>query len=85
VILLAAVVLAFVAINSLRTRKYVAALISAAIAAVMGVYYWKAKVVPTEFQFMTPYVATLLVLVFASKRLRPPAASGKPWRKGQST
>jgi ABC-type uncharacterized transport system permease subunit len=85
VILLAAVVLAFVAINSLRTRKYVAALISAAVAAVMGVYYWKAKVVPTEFQFMTPYVATLLVLVFASKRLRPPAASGKPWRKGQST
>jgi simple sugar transport system permease protein len=85
VILLAAVVLAFVALNSLRTRKYVAALISVAIAVVMGVYYWKAEVVPTEFQFMTPYVATLLVLVFASKRLRPPAAAGKPWRKGQST
>ena len=85
VILLAAVVLAFVALNSLRSRKYIAALISAAVAAVMGLYYWKAEVVPTEFQFMTPYVATLLVLVFASKRLRPPAAAGKPWRKGQAT
>mgnify|MGYP000921113570 CR=1 FL=1 len=52
---------------------------------VLVVYYAKAKVVPTEFQFMTPYVATLLVLVFASKRLRPPAAAGKPWRKGQGT
>jgi general nucleoside transport system permease protein len=85
VILLATVVLALVAINSIRTRKFGAAAISAAVATIMGVYYWQAEVVPTEFQFMTPYVATLLVLVFASKRLRPPAAEGKPWRKGQTT
>jgi ABC-type uncharacterized transport system permease subunit len=85
VILLAAVILALVALNSLRTRKFIAALISAAVATVLLVYYFQAKVVPTEFQFMTPYVATLLVLVFASKRLRPPAAAGKPWRKGQTT
>jgi ABC-type uncharacterized transport system permease subunit len=32
---------------------------------------------------MTPYITTLVVLVFASQRLRPPAAAGKPWRKGQ--
>jgi simple sugar transport system permease protein len=32
---------------------------------------------------MTPYVATLLVLAFASQRLRPPAADGLPYRRGQ--
>jgi simple sugar transport system permease protein len=32
---------------------------------------------------MTPYVVTLLVLAVATQRLRPPAADGKPWRKGQ--
>ena len=36
-----------------------------------------------EFVQATPYVITLLVLSFASQRLRPPAAEGKPWRKGQ--
>ena len=85
VILLATVVLAFVAVKTAIGRKFVAAAVSAAVAIVMGIYYWQADVVPTEFQFMTPYVATLLVLVFASKRLRPPAAAGKPWRKGQGT
>ena len=32
---------------------------------------------------MTPYVATLLVLAFASQRLRMPAADGLIYRKGQ--
>ena len=31
---------------------------------------------------MTPYVITLLVLAFASQRLRPPAADGQVYRKG---
>lgn len=32
-----------------------------------------------------PYIATLVVLTAFSRRLRPPAAAGMPWRKGQST
>jgi general nucleoside transport system permease protein len=31
----------------------------------------------------TPYVTTLLVLALASQRLRPPAADGLPYRRGQ--
>ena len=85
VILLVTVALAIVVAVLLRRRKYGSALVSTVVAAATGLYYWKAKVVPTEFQSMTPYVATLLVLIFASKRLRPPEAEGKPWRKGQST
>jgi general nucleoside transport system permease protein len=85
VILLATVVLAFVALNSFRLQRYVAGGCSLVAAGLFGMYYVMHDVVPTEFQFMTPYVATLLVLIFASKRLRPPAAEGKPWRKGQAT
>ena len=40
--------------------------------------------VPDEFTGMTPYVATLLVLAFASQRLRMPAADGLVYRKGQA-
>jgi general nucleoside transport system permease protein len=32
-----------------------------------------------------PYFVTLVVLAGFSRRLRPPAASGMPWRKGQTT
>ncbi|MDQ2758751.1 MAG: ABC transporter permease [Actinomycetota bacterium] len=40
--------------------------------------------VPDEFTGMTPYVATLLVLAFASQRLRMPAADGRVYRKGEA-
>ena len=40
--------------------------------------------VPGEFTSMTPYVATLLVLAFASQRLRMPAADGQVYRKGSA-
>ena len=39
--------------------------------------------VPGDFTTMTPYVTTLLVLALASQRLRPPAADGLPYRRGQ--
>jgi len=40
--------------------------------------------VPRDFTSMTPYVATLLVLAFASQRLRMPAADGQIYRKGSA-
>jgi general nucleoside transport system permease protein len=40
--------------------------------------------VDSRIVFMTPYLVTLLVLSFASQRLRPPAADGLVWRKGQT-
>ncbi len=40
--------------------------------------------VPREFTGMTPYVATLLVLAFASQRLRMPKADGQIYRKGEA-
>jgi general nucleoside transport system permease protein len=40
--------------------------------------------VPRDFTSMTPYVTTLLVLAFASQRLRMPKADGKIYRKGSA-
>jgi len=50
-----------------------------------GVYYWYASTtdVAPQVAFVTPYVATLLVLSMASQRLRMPAADGKPYLKGE--
>ncbi len=63
--------------------------LGAGIALVLGVlalvWYAVTEAVPRQFIFITPYVATLLVLTVASQRLRPPAADGVPYRRGQQT
>lgn len=48
------------------------------------VFYVQTETVNNQIVYVTPYVITLLVLAFASQRLRPPAAAGQPWRKGTS-
>ena len=49
-----------------------------------GCVYWyeTTNELPREIIPYFPHVTTLLVLVFASQRLRPPAADGKVWRRG---
>ncbi|HSN05999.1 MAG TPA: ABC transporter permease, partial [Candidatus Angelobacter sp.] len=49
------------------------------------VYFWYATTdsLPDQVSYVTPYVATLLVLSLASQRLRMPAADGKPYIKGE--
>ena len=48
------------------------------------IYYQLTATVDNRIVYITPYVVTLLVLAFASQRLRPPAAEGVPWFKGQT-
>jgi simple sugar transport system permease protein len=50
-----------------------------------GLFAWWATSdsYPKEFQPFTPHLATLLLLAFASQRLRMPAADGLPYRRGQ--
>lgn len=45
-------------------------------------YYVAASRVDDKLGSIFPYLITLLVLLFSSERLRPPAASGQPWFKG---
>jgi ABC-type uncharacterized transport system permease subunit len=51
-----------------------------------GAYWWYTATdeLPREIIPYFPHVTTLLVLVFASQRLRPPAADGVPYRRGRS-
>jgi simple sugar transport system permease protein len=46
------------------------------------VWFSVTDTVPRDFTSMTPYVMTMLVLAFASQRLRMPKADGKIYRKG---
>ena len=50
----------------------------------LGVVYFVIDTVPNDFSGMTPYVITMLVLAFASQRLRMPAADGQIYRKGSA-
>ncbi len=49
----------------------------------MLVWYLASDTAPSWLPNTLPYVLVLLVLVFASQRLRPPAADGLPYRKGE--
>jgi ABC-type uncharacterized transport system permease subunit len=49
------------------------------------VWFFASNSIPQQFVPFTPHLTTLIVLSLASQRLRPPAADGKPYRKGQAT
>ncbi|MFI5958355.1 ABC transporter permease [Cryptosporangium sp. NPDC051539] len=51
-------------------------------AVVLGVLTLTGFDVPNQFVGVTPNIATLLVLAFATQRLRMPAADGLPYRRG---
>jgi ABC-type uncharacterized transport system permease subunit len=84
-VLLAVAVLAIaIAVLQARRGSLTGAVITALIGLVIGVVYFAIDQVPDDFTTMTPYVITLLVLAFASQRLRMPAADGQIYRKGSA-
>jgi len=82
-LLFAAIVLGVVGLLSLVRGRAWSGLLT--LAAAGGVFAWWALTdqFPTEFVGFTPHLTTLLVLVFASQRLRPPAADGIVYRRGE--
>ena len=46
-------------------------------------WYLSTDELPGQVTYVTPYVATLLVLSLASQRLRTPEADGLPYRRGE--
>jgi simple sugar transport system permease protein len=71
-------------IVSLVRRKMVSAITGGIAAALFLIVYLTVKEVPDSLTQATPYVITLVVLVAASQRLRPPAHAGIPWRPGDN-
>jgi general nucleoside transport system permease protein len=83
-LLLLAIVLALLAGWSLWRGRRLQAAISLVVAAGALVWYLTTDTVPDEFVGFAPHLTTLLVLSLAAQRLRPPAADGKPYRRGEA-
>ncbi|WP_330459459.1 ABC transporter permease [Streptomyces sp. NBC_00820] len=82
-ILLLAVLLVFGVVYLAWKKRVVSAAVTAAVAALMFVWYLTTDEVPQQLVSATPYIVTLLVLSFSAQRLRMPKADGLPYRKGQ--
>jgi ABC-type uncharacterized transport system permease subunit len=77
-----AVLLAAFAFWQFRKGHFTACFVTGVIALGFAALYLSIDTVPGDFTRMTPYVMTLIVLAFASQRLRVPAADGMRYRKG---
>ena len=84
-ILVFGVAFAIFAVVLFARRKPLSGIIVLAMAPLFIIYYGVTDKVNNQFVYMAPYVVTLVVLAFASQRLRMPAADGKPWFKGMDT
>ena len=72
-----------VVVWQLFRRKWTGAGLAAAGAVTVYVLYFVTDELPTEFLPYTPHIITLVVLALAAQRLRPPAANGMPYRRGE--
>lgn len=84
-LLLLAILLVLVVGWQLYKRKYVAAVMSAVVSALLFTWYALTDQVPSQFVDAAPYVTTLLVLALSAQRLRMPRANGMTYRRGQGT
>jgi general nucleoside transport system permease protein len=64
-------------------RHWRPAVVALAAGVVVYAVYWAIPEVPREFASYAPQLVTLLVLAVASQRLRPPAAIGLEYRRGE--
>jgi ABC-type uncharacterized transport system permease subunit len=64
-------------------RHWLPAAVALAAGVVVYAVYWAIPEVPREFASYAPQLVTLLVLAVASQRLRPPAAIGLEYRRGE--
>ncbi|MBB4903822.1 ABC transporter permease [Actinophytocola algeriensis] len=83
-LLYAAVICAgLLVIWQLFRRKWTTAALAAVGAVAVYVLYYATDELPTQFLPYTPHIITLVVLALAAQRLRPPAADGMPYRRGE--
>jgi ABC-type uncharacterized transport system permease subunit len=84
-LLFAALLIGFATVRALSKRAWVTVSILAPTAALFAIWYTMSDEVPNELPQVTPHITTLLVLMFATTHLRPPAADGQVYRKGEVT
>jgi general nucleoside transport system permease protein len=72
-----------VALFWVARRHWTPALVAAAIGALVYALYFAVDTIPREFATYAPQIVTLVVLAVASQHLRPPAAVGVEYRRGE--
>lgn len=82
-LLVVAIVLILTAIWLFYRGNRIQALIAVVLGGLVWLWYGTTSEIPPQFATYSPQILTLLVLAVASQRLRPPAADGIPWRRGQ--
>ena len=82
-LLVLAIALAVVAVWAFRRNRRSDTILAASLAVGMLIWYLLSDTAPDWLPNTMPYAIVLLTLVFASQRLRPPAADGLPYRKGE--
>jgi len=83
-LLFVAALLAGLALRALLRTRVVPAVVLAVFAVGFFTWWALADEYPTQWVPFTPHITTLLVLGFASQRLRMPAADGLVYRRGQA-
>jgi len=79
----AAIAAGLAAVWQLYRRKVRTAVLLAMVAIAVYALYYVTDELPEELVSYTPHIVTLIVLAFAAQRLRPPAANGVPYRRGE--
>lgn len=82
-LLLLFVVLLGLALWNLYRKRWIRAVLGAVVAVGVLVWFLLTDEVPGEIVSFAPHLTTLLVLSFASQRLRQPKANGARYRRGQ--
>jgi len=84
-LLFVALLLVLVAVRHALRRRIPLAVAGLVLGLAFFLWYLAVDTVPSQLVGFTPHLVTLLVLAVASQRLRPPAADGEPYRRGQQT
>ena len=82
-LLVVAIVLGLAGLWMFYRGRRVQGIVALGVGVLVFVWYATTTSIPAQFATYSPQILTLLVLAVASQRLRPPAADGIPWRRGQ--
>ncbi len=83
-LLVNAIALVGVAVWAHRRGQRTSTILAVVLSGLAAMWYLVAEEVPDWWTDILPYVIVLVVLVFFTQRLRPPAAAGRPYRKGEA-
>jgi simple sugar transport system permease protein len=80
--LVTAIALLAIMVWAIVRKNRTDAILAGVLSSLALLWYLLADTLPDWWAAILPYVIVLVVLIFFTKRLRPPAAAGRPYRKG---